>query len=141
MQAVYTGDISITTTNATNSGGKKAPPDGSAAQSAPAPPPAKQSTVPPYSTDPAYAEIKTDAPYFSLINAVLTKGQDGGVNWDMASGTDAGGSGKSIYVALAMLKDAQSRFQQLATSDEPSSTLNAALNTAITVCTADNEKG
>ncbi len=94
--------------------------------------------MPAYSTDPAYAEIKTDIPYFSLINAVLTKGQDGGVNWDMASGTDAGGSGKSIYVALAMLKDAQGRFQQLATSDEPSSTLKSAFDTAITVCRIGN---
>ncbi len=52
----------------------------------------------------------------------------------MASGTD-GASGKSAYVALAMLKDAQARFQQVATSDEPSNTLNGALNAAITVRT------
>jgi hypothetical protein len=70
--------------------------------------------------------------YFALINAVVTKGKGGGIDWDMASGTD-GASNKSVYFALEMLKDSQRRFEQLATSEEPSRTLKSAAEDVIKV--------
>jgi hypothetical protein len=50
----------------------------------------------------------------------------------MASGAD-GASDKSVYYALAMLKDGQRRFEQLATSEEPSRTLKSAMEDVIKV--------
>ncbi|KAK4119702.1 hypothetical protein N657DRAFT_684186 [Parathielavia appendiculata] len=84
-------------------------------------------------TDPAYAEILTDMPFFTLINAVLTKNKDGAVDWDMAAGTDGTSGTKSAYVALRLLGDAQHRFLRLATAEEPSQSLKEALETAIEV--------
>ncbi|KAI1171833.1 hypothetical protein F4777DRAFT_593418 [Nemania sp. FL0916] len=115
-------------------GGKNKSADGSAPPT-PKAPPAPKSMVPKHSVDPAYSTIKKDIIYFDLISKVLTKGKDGGVDWDMAAGTD-GTSDRSVYLALAMLKDSQGSYQSISTGEEPSRTLLSVLEVAVTVATA-----
>ncbi|KAL2163035.1 hypothetical protein VTH06DRAFT_6871 [Thermothelomyces fergusii] len=96
------------------------------------PPPAPKDTAPKDSTSPAYAEVKTDIIYLGVLNAILTKGKDGGIDWEMAAGAD-GNSDQSALYALDLLEDAQTRFSKVASEDEPSRKLQKVLETAIEV--------
>jgi hypothetical protein len=113
------------------SGGKNPPPNGEAPPVQPTPP-APKPTERPHTEDPAHTYIIKDIVYFETLNAVLTKGKDGGVNWEEAAGK-GGRASQSTYWVVSMLQSEFDNFRVVATSDEPSQTLLNAFTTALQV--------
>ncbi|OTA05025.1 hypothetical protein A9Z42_0056420 [Trichoderma parareesei] len=115
-------------------GGKNTAPNGEAPPVQPTPP-APKPTERPHTEDPAHTYIIKDIAYFETLNAVLTKGKDGGVNWEEAAGK-GGRASRSTYWVVSMLQSEFDNFRVVATSDEPSQTLLNAFTTALQIATA-----
>jgi hypothetical protein len=105
--------------------------DGSGAK----PPAAPKVPVPPYSTDPAYSFVQKDMIHLYHLNAILTTGKDGGVDWDGIVGGTATPT-ESIDFVSKMLQDAAFTFASLATADPPSKELANVLDAASKIATA-----
>ncbi|GFF59266.1 hypothetical protein IFM51744_09854 [Aspergillus udagawae] len=113
-------------------GGKNAPKNGEAPPPPPPAPPKPKSPLPQYSDDPAYVQVKPAMVYLTLLNALLTSGKDGGVNWDSAVDSPDKPD-KTASFTSKMLKDTLERFEQSATEDPPSQKLLGVLQTATEV--------
>jgi hypothetical protein len=113
-------------------GGKNAPKNGEAPPPPPPAPPKPKSPLPQYSDDPAYVQVKPAMVYLTVLNALLTSGKDGGVNWESAVDSPDKPD-KTASFTSKMLKDTLERFEQSATEDPPSQKLLGVLQTATEV--------
>ncbi|PTB52102.1 hypothetical protein M431DRAFT_510307 [Trichoderma harzianum CBS 226.95] len=112
-------------------GGENAPPN-PPTSSAPKP------TEPPHAEDLANLYILKSIPYFEQLNAILTKGKNGGVNWADASGKD-GRAAQSSYYVKSMLQSEFDDFRTVASRMNPSQTLLSAFVVALKIATAIHE--
>ncbi|EGX53053.1 hypothetical protein AOL_s00007g2 [Orbilia oligospora ATCC 24927] len=91
--------------------------------------------------DPAYTSVTRDLNWLNLLNAILTGSEDGGMDWDKATGstTKSGEGSKQKAVGSSIgfvdnrLKDAVASFKKISTNKEPSKNYLKALNTAAKV--------
>ncbi|GIK00972.1 hypothetical protein Aspvir_005002 [Aspergillus viridinutans] len=113
-------------------GGKNAPKDGEAPPTPPPAPPKPKSPLPQFSDDPAYVQVKPAMVYLTVLNALLTSGKDGGVNWDSAVDSPDKPD-KTASFTYQMLKDTLDRFEQSVTENPPSQKFLGVLQTATEV--------
>ncbi|EAW24615.1 uncharacterized protein NFIA_041930 [Aspergillus fischeri NRRL 181] len=113
-------------------GGKNASKNGEAPPPPPPAPPKPKSPLPQYSDDPAYVQVKPAMVYLTVLNALLTSGTDGGVNWESAIDSP-NKPDKTASFTSKMLEDTLERFEQSATEDPPSQKLLGVLQTATEV--------
>ncbi|KAL7910526.1 hypothetical protein GGI35DRAFT_370736 [Trichoderma velutinum] len=118
-------------------GGKNAPPNGEAAPVPPTPS-APKPTERPHAEDPANAYIIKDMVYFDVLNALLSKGKNGGVNWEDAAGKD-GRAAQSTYYVKSMLESEFDSFKPVATHLDSSQTLLSGFVVALKIVTAIHE--
>ncbi|KAF8465505.1 hypothetical protein BDZ91DRAFT_794862 [Kalaharituber pfeilii] len=99
--------------------------------------PVRAATRPRDSDDPAFVHVIKDNPYLTTLNALLTGGKDGSVNWESAAGldvtTDAAKATSTAAFVIRMLTDSQQSFQKEATNKVPSKTYLSILETALKV--------
>lgn len=96
--------------------------------------PAKQqSTDPKTSKDPAYVDVKPALVYLNSLNALLFKGEGGGVNWEEVANATADNPKNSAQYVSKMLVSTRDSFKEKATEQEPSQQLLGVLNTSIHV--------
>ncbi|KAH0524105.1 hypothetical protein TsFJ059_009015 [Trichoderma semiorbis] len=88
--------------------------------------------------DPANHYISKSIPYFEQLDVILTKGKDGGVNWEDASGQD-GRADQSSYLVKSLLQSEFDDFRKVATRLDPSQTLLNAFAVALKIAMAINE--
>ncbi|KAJ4856908.1 hypothetical protein T069G_07805 [Trichoderma breve] len=112
-------------------GGENGPPN-------PPTPSAPKPTEPPHAEDPANLYILRSIPHFEQVNAILTKGKKGGVNWEDASGKD-GRAAQSSYYVKSMLQSDFDDFRTVATRLDPSQTLLNAFVVALKITTEIHE--
>ncbi|KAH3005860.1 hypothetical protein KXW60_004413 [Aspergillus fumigatus] len=108
----------------------------------PPPPPASpkpKSPLPQYSDDPAYVQVKPAMVYLTVLNALLTSGKDGGVNWESAVDSPDKPD-KTASFTSKMLKDTLERFEESATENPHSQKLLEVLQTATEVANAVTEE-
>lgn len=113
-------------------GGKNAPKNGEAPPPPPPAPPKPKSPLPQYSDDPAYVQVKPAMVYLTVLNALLTSGKDGGVNWESAVDSPDKPD-KTASFTSKMLKYTLERFEESATENPPSQKLLEVLQTATEV--------
>lgn len=99
----------------------------------PTPPAKHQSTDPKTSKDPAYVDVNPALVYLNSLNALLFKGQGGGVNWEEVSDATDHPSNSAQYISQMLVSTFDS-FKKKATEEAPSQELLGILNTSITVC-------
>ncbi|KAH1326432.1 hypothetical protein KXX47_009398 [Aspergillus fumigatus] len=120
-------------------GGKNAPKNGEAPPPPPPAPPKPKSPLPQYSDDPAYVQVKPAMVYLTVLNALLTSGKDGGVNWESAVDSPDKPD-KTASFTSKMLKYTLERFEESATENPPSQKLLEVLQTATEVANAVTEE-
>ncbi|KAH1731627.1 hypothetical protein V6000_006199 [Aspergillus fumigatus] len=120
-------------------GGKNAPKSGEAPPPPPPAPPKPKSPLPQYSDDPAYVQVKPAMVYLTVLNALLTSGKDGGVNWESAVDSPDKPD-KTASFTSKMLKDTLERFEESATENPHSQKLLEVLQTATEVANAVTEE-
>ncbi|KAH1912106.1 hypothetical protein KXW14_004294 [Aspergillus fumigatus] len=120
-------------------GGKNAPKNGEAPPPPPPAPPKPKSPLPQYSDDPAYVQVKQAMVYLTVLNALLTSGKDGGVNWESAVDSPDKPD-KTASFTSKMLKYTLERFEESATENPPSQKLLEVLQTATEVANAVTEE-
>ncbi|KAH1628851.1 hypothetical protein KXX39_004197 [Aspergillus fumigatus] len=120
-------------------GGKNAPKNGEAPPPPPPAPPKPKSPLPQYSDDPAYVQVKPAMVYLTVLNALLTSGKDGGVNWESAVDSPDKPD-KTASFTSKILKDTLERFEESATENPHSQKLLEVLQTATEVANAVTEE-
>jgi hypothetical protein len=114
---------------ANGSSGASAPSQGQAVQ------PNPQSAVPKQLYDPAYPEIQKITTFLAALQVIISgKDSEGNIDWEKArGGTGSGakaGAKSSVNFLASMVSDAKTRFSQVATAAEPSTTLADILDVA-----------
>ncbi|KAF3915695.1 hypothetical protein AA313_de0208692 [Arthrobotrys entomopaga] len=134
VAGLFHGDKNESTENQSNSTGKTAPKQGSSQTQT-------QDTPNTDNDDPAYTSVTRDLNWFNLLNAILTGSEDGGMDWDKATGattkSEEGSKQKAVGSSIGFvdnrLKDAVASFKKISTNKEPSKKYMMALNTAAKV--------
>jgi hypothetical protein len=93
------------------------------------------SPVPKNANDPGYTAIQKIFVFLAILQIIVAGQKDGGINWEMAmsNASGKGGAKSTISFVATMLDDAKQGFTRLATSEEPSQTLNQILNVSLQV--------